>query len=339
MNKKWVYSGILLFAVGGVLGGRHYLKKRRRATKPIVVYACRLPSGAIFVEEDFKNPRLQRYLKEEHLDDVIRPYKTDFDQILALAKWASHQFEASSPFPHYPPWNARVILKRIRHHKTGGFCAQYAFVFGQACQSVGYIPRYLDLASPENTGGHFTTEVYVPSMKKWIVFEPEWGIYYVDKEGHPLSALELHERAVGVQKDPVKEMPQQVHLDPTWIHLFYFFRYYLRNNFLTVPVMIKKTQGQLGFEPYRMFWADAYTSKDPRFESDAIGSSDVGDFQFALVPDASPEYIWQKQGDFYSAVATLPPYHLRKILIPRDMMRQIVKNDFVHDASYHRLRS
>ena len=118
------------------------------------------------------------------------------------------------PFRIIRPGTARSFSDRIRRGKTGGFCAQYAFVFGEACLSAGYIPRYLDLASPENPGGHFTTEVYVPSLKKWVVFEAEWGFYYVDAHGNPLSALDLHDWATGVRKDPYREVPIQVHHEP-----------------------------------------------------------------------------------------------------------------------------
>jgi hypothetical protein len=340
VRKKYV-GWVSTFLTLGVLGAgtKIYLAHKRCPTTPVDIYALRLPSGAIFLSEDPHNPRLQNYMHHEHLDEVVRPYKTDFEKILALAQWTSVQFQPTSPFPHYPPWDGQVILDRIRGGKTGGFCAQYAFVFGQACQSVGFIPRYLDLAAPENLGGHFTTEVYVPSLHKWVVFEPEWGMYYTDQAGHPLSAIELHEWAIGRRKDPYIEMPKTAHKDTSWIHLFYYFRYYLRNNFLTVPVYVRGDGGQMGFEPYRMIWNDPSLSIDPKFLSDAIPSADAKDFQFPIHAESIPEFTWKKPGDFYKVMASQPVYQLCKIHIPQNRLVRLIKKDFINNPAYHRLKS
>jgi len=335
--KKWWLLSVLL--VGGACVGVKITRSRLRCPRgPVSIYAYRLPSGAIFLAEDPHHPLLQKYQEHEHLVDVIRPYKTDFDQILALAKWASVQFKAGSPFPNYPPWNGEEILQRIRHGKTGGFCAQYAFVFGQACQSVGYMPRYVDLAARDDPSGHFTTEVYVPSLKKWVVFESEWGIYYTDSAGHPLNAFELHEWATGKRRDPLLERPTTVHSVAEWSHLFYYFRYYLRNNFLSVPVFVDRSQGQLGFEPYRIIWKDAYTS-DPAHLADAIASNDPHDFEFALKTDSIPEFEWKKDGDVYQGLTQEPVFQLCKFVMPANQLTRLVKRDFVHNAVYHRLKS
>src|SRR5690242_14151594 len=150
---KLILKLVLVAAVAGSLATTtRYFYEQRRANRMETVYAFRTPSGGLFIEEDFQNPKLQEYRRAEHLDDVVKPYKSDLERILALAKWTSKQWAASSPLPNYPPWDGSVILDRIRRGVTGGFCAQYAFVFGQACQSFGYIVRYLDLSSPESPG-------------------------------------------------------------------------------------------------------------------------------------------------------------------------------------------
>ncbi len=330
-----VISGVLLVAIGA---GVHVARKHYYSIKPIILYAWRLPSGPIFITEDPHNTRLQKYAHQERLDQVTQPYKTDFEKILALSQWASRQFIATSPLPNYPPWDAIVILDRIRRGKTGGFCAQYAFIFGQACQSAGYIPRYVDLASPENNGGHFTTEVYVPSLKKWVVFEAERGVYYVDTQGHPLSAMELHQWAVGKRSDPVLRLPTKEKVDHSWIRLFYYFRYYLRNNFLSVPVFLRQDGGQFGFEPYRLAWSDLYTSNKEHM-ANAIASTDVGDFEYTLRQDVVPEMTWHQRGDFYKTLTSVPPYQMCKIIIPNFALVRLVKQDLVHNPAYHRLKA
>jgi hypothetical protein len=321
----------------GVAAAAHALIKHRRQNRMETVYAFRIPSGGLFIEEDFQNPQLQALRRRERLDVLMKPGMTDLQKILALAKWTSQQWVAGNPLPNYPPWNARVILDRIRSGKTGGFCAQYAFVFGQACQSFGYMVRYLDLASPESAAGHFTTSVYVPSLRKWIVVESEWGYCYRDQQGRFLNELELHDWAIGKRNDPITLYPTTKSADPSFLQLFYYFRYYLRNNYLTVPVFVRRQGTQWGFEPYRLAWSDAYTA-DTLHLADAIASSDPQDFLFTMKMKPIPEFTWHKRGDFYTELNSLPYYQLCKVRAPHYALVRLVKQDFVHNPLYHRLR-
>jgi len=334
VSLKWVL--FVLLAVG-MAAAAYALIKHRRQNRMETVYAFRIPSGGLFIEEDFQNPKLQTLRRRERLDQIVKPGMTDLQKILALAKWTSQQWVASSPLPNYPPWDAQVILDRIRLGKTGGFCAQYAFVFGQACQSFGYLVRYIDLASPEDAAGHFTTSVYVPSLQKWIVVESEWGYCYRDQHGRFLNELELHEWAIGKRNDPILLYPTTKTADPVFLRLFYYFRYYLRNNFLTVPVFVRRKGEQWGFEPYRLAWQDTYTA-DALHLADAIASSDARDYLFALKTNSIPEFTWRKKGDFYTELNSLPYYQLSKIHLPHYALVRLIKEDFVHNPLYHRLR-
>ena len=144
----------------------------------VSIYIYRLASGRLFLMEDFNNSELQNLRRREHLDSVVRPSAGDIENLLALAQWTSKLFPASTPFPNYPPFNALRTLEMIRKKMTGGFCAQYAYIFGQASQSFGFTPSYA-LGSPIDklTDGHVLTEVYVPSLKKWVAFDAQYGYY------------------------------------------------------------------------------------------------------------------------------------------------------------------
>jgi hypothetical protein len=329
-----ILSGVVMAVLASSILA--YMDRRQRASEEVSVNIFRLPSGPIFVSEAPDYPDLQALRREEGLDQVVRAHARDFDKILALAQWASRQFKATSPFPHYPPWDARVILERIRHGKTGGFCAQYAFVFGQACESFGFIPRYVDLASPGNNNGHFTTEVYVPSLGKWVVFEAEYGTYYADALGIPLSALVLHQYAVGERKGRVFMAPDQG--NPSQSSQFYYFRYYLRNNFLSVPVYAARPRGHLTFSPYRIVWSDRYTNDAPHMQR-AIPSNDPTDFDFRLGPAASNESYCRYYRDIYDIMVREPDLQPKRIRMNRRTLQDLIEKDFVHDKTYRPLDS
>jgi len=329
---------LALFGAGllGLLVIFAVVYRRHSCPTNVVVYAWRLPSGQVFIAEDSQNRRLQEYRRHEQLDKVVAPEPSDFKQILALAIWASHQFPPTQPFPIYPPWNAHVILDWIRAGKTGGYCAQYGLVFGQACQSFGFFPRYVDIASPANAGGHFTTEVYVPSLKQWVVFEPTWGIYYTDEQGRPLDALALHQFAVGQRKGRVIERPRQVHA-AGWPQMYYYFRYYLRNNFLTVPAFAKLLPNrQVVFAPDRLAWKDSFTDNEENWHK-AVLSADPSDFRFELRSIADPVIECRSPDDLFHVMASNPPFLIRKLLISRNNLLRVVSEDMVHDPSYQPL--
>jgi hypothetical protein len=305
--------------------------------RPVTIFAWRLPSGEIFLAEDPQNPDLQAFAKREHIADVIRPYHTDMEKLYALDVWASKTFPNSNPFPNYPPWNASVILDWIRQGKTGGFCGQYAFVMGQAAQSQGYFPRYVDVASQDNNSGHFTIQIYVPSLRKWVVFEPTWGTYYVDQAGQPLGMMDLHEYATGMRKGKVLEYPSLKPVTAERLHLFYFFRYYLRNNFVSIPVYARADHGTWWFEQYRLAWIDTFTNNSLN-ATQAIASSNPADFKY-VIDVSHPHEVWCKSRiEFIQTISTIPPLKIVKVHMPYRALYRLVKLVFVNDPQFHRLR-
>jgi hypothetical protein len=209
--------------------------------------------------EDPGHPALQALRRDEKFEAVLPPGGDEFARLTALAAWTAGQFESSTPFPNYPPWDAAGTLARIRAGDTGGFCAQYAVVFGQAAQSLGFAVRYVDLLSRDGAASHFTTEVYLDSRKGWALFEPQYGFAYVGGGGEPLGVLELHDHETGRLKGAVRKYPSLDGVAPERLSLFHSFRIHLRNNFLSAPVYLQVKRVPEGlqwlFEPYRLTWA------------------------------------------------------------------------------------
>jgi len=135
-------------------------------------------------EDDFLHPRLQLLRSREHLDDVISTADSQFEKMIALRAWVRSQWEPSTSF-YYPPWDAVEILDLARKHGNRGFCAQYAVVFLQACQSLGMHARYVDLS------GHFVVAVWSDDYNRWVVMDPTNDIHY-EKDGVPMSGRDLH---------------------------------------------------------------------------------------------------------------------------------------------------
>lgn len=195
-----------------------------------------------FKWQDPSHPALRQLREREKLDAIIAQGKTDFDKILALKGWTGAQWKFGTPEP-YPAWNACTILEGVRAGKHGGWCGQYAQVFSQALLSLGYRARYVELGSRSNPYAHFTTEVWVPSLGKWVVVDPTPleanDCYYVDERGAPLSALEVHRALVtgkaaamrAIRADPLS--PEAPPVAPAQIEAYYYLRYLWRTDQLS----------------------------------------------------------------------------------------------------------
>lgn len=124
----------------------------------------------------------------EKLDQVVAGASDDLDRFRRLLAWTRAQFEPGVPDP-YPPLDARIILRDTRSGFTGGFCAQYNYVLGQALMSLGYPARYVTVRD------HEVLEVWARDRQRWICLDPLHAATYVDEEGRPLSVHEICLRA------------------------------------------------------------------------------------------------------------------------------------------------
>lgn len=306
-----------------------------------IVLAFRISSGLIFFAEDSNHSLLKQLKRRERLEDVVKRIKSqsEIDRLVGLAVWTKQLFPSTSPFPNYPPWNANAILEMIRSGETGGFCAQYAIVFGQACQSLGYLVRYHDLGKKNGDGGHFIPEVYVPSLRKWIAVEPEFGHIYQDGKKSFLGVLELHEYASGQRKGTVLKYPQNEKVSKDRLELFAKFRYYLRNNFLSLPVFIAKVHHPNGtriiFEPYRLSYGSSKSAL-PR-GSEAIVSSRKEDFMFELNLETPTTITCRSFDDLVVTLQQLESQRLYRFRIERDFYGQWEERIFGPRHPYNRL--
>jgi len=142
-------------------------------------------SSYVLREDDFHHPRLRLLRSRERLDEVVSSADTQFEKIVLLRAWVRMQWESSGNF-YYPPWDAVEILDLARQYGNRGFCAQYAIVLLQACQSMGIHARYVDLS------GHFVVAVWSDDYNRWVVMDPTNDIHF-EKGGVPMRGRDLHQ--------------------------------------------------------------------------------------------------------------------------------------------------
>lgn len=73
-------------------------------------------------------------------------------------------------------------------------CGEIAKMFAQLVQATGGFARRISLASA-NGSGHVVTEAWIQEPGepgRWVMFDPDYDVWFSDESGRPLSALELH---------------------------------------------------------------------------------------------------------------------------------------------------
>ena len=127
--------------------------------------------------------------RSEDLDEVVAGVSSDEERARRLMHWTRAQFQPGRPSP-YPPPDAMKTLAEIRAGRTGGFCAQYAFVLVQALQSFGQPARVVTIDE------HEVVETWLADQRRWTMLDPLFELQVLDESGRSLSAIEIRRARV-----------------------------------------------------------------------------------------------------------------------------------------------
>lgn len=217
---------------------------------------------------------LAPFRQAESLDAVVGGAASDEDRARKLLHWTRAQFEPGRPDP-YPPPDAMTTLSEIRAGRTGGFCAQYAFVLVQALQSFGMPARVVTI---EN---HEVVETWLADQARWTMLDPLFDLQVIDQSGRSLSAIEIRnalDTGVTLGVTPENRLAETLHR--------YAARYerialWIRNAFVSAPVNFTD------FDRYRV-WLVRSNEVSPSPES---------------LSTTHPEGLYGPPGDFPGANA------------------------------------
>ena len=129
--------------------------------------------------------------------------------------------------------DAHVILDEMAAGKIF-MCGEHATAYVQCCLALGLQARITYLSH------HVGTEVYCDRWRKWAVVDGYFGMYY-ERDGAPLSALELHEAFARRQHDGIRDMEGPLSRAfkvgglENHLGMYREVRVLMRNDFLTNP--------------------------------------------------------------------------------------------------------
>lgn len=159
---------------------------------------------------DFKyerpdHPRIVRFRKEAELDRVVENAKDDFEKLVRLMDWAGSCYNdrtvKNETQEGYYAWDIDKIFalveveqngKKIKRPTVYGHCMSYAELLVTAATALGYKGRHMVMEGFREAT-HEVTDIWVPSLGKWVYFDPSLSNYYYDKNTQvPLNLIEIH---------------------------------------------------------------------------------------------------------------------------------------------------
>jgi hypothetical protein len=143
-------------------------------------------------------PKLSRFRQAAKLDAVVADGRDDFEKLVRLLDWVGSGTNLRNdtwtrqgrPYP----WDIEQVGEITPQGKllVKGHCMSYAEVLITAATALGYHARHWAIEGFRDMG-HEVTEIWVPSLGKWVYFDPSLTSYYFDKETkEPLNVIELH---------------------------------------------------------------------------------------------------------------------------------------------------
>lgn len=118
---------------------------------------------------------------------------------IALRDWASRNLEVSLSAP--PDLSISDLVAGIKGPEVPPpvWCDSYAKIFLLAAHSVGVEARIVHLSADAGPAlqAHYANEVWVSELSKWVLMDAFFNLY-IQIDGQPASALEIHKVAFGL---------------------------------------------------------------------------------------------------------------------------------------------
>ncbi len=194
--------------------------------------------------EDYHNPRLKRLREEYGLEKVVAGEPHEFRRLLKLRHWVHTRWPIDND--QKEGGDAFAILEKAKAG-AGFHCSHSLTVQHAVMVSMGYVARDLGVdRNHEDLGRsihHGVNEVWSNDYAKWVLLDAKYDIHF-ERDGIPLSALELHEAVrtdggKGVVKMEGIERHQVTMDKPDapegTIRSYWWASYYLRPNPFTEP--------------------------------------------------------------------------------------------------------
>ncbi len=137
-------------------------------------------------------------LRETYDLETVAGQGFEIDRIINLMTWvyrlAEHANEPKIPKER----NAFTFIHMAKVERMSINCYMKTVILNEVYLSMGFYSRHTHLLphSKEEESSHFITSVYSRTLGKWILMDPDFGVYMTDEEGNILGVSEIRSRMI-----------------------------------------------------------------------------------------------------------------------------------------------
>jgi hypothetical protein len=153
-----------------------------------------IPNTAFVGYEDLSSPKFKALKEKYKLDTIFHGENDELKRILLLRNWINKRIKIDNIGPYPGDGSPESILDEAS--KGHGFhCGHFMAVQNAVMNGYGYITRCLGAgegAPNELEVHHGINEIWLNTFHKWFLSDAKYN-YHFEKNGIPLSALEIHD--------------------------------------------------------------------------------------------------------------------------------------------------
>lgn len=144
---------------------------------------------------DFNCPEYKTLIEKYGIDRIAGE-GTAFERAERLLHWMSPRLKHKSDYDNHIPFNSIALLDySLDNPEQGINCRNKSIILTECCLALGIYARrvYIMPYSPYDGDNHVVSEIYDPELGKWVMLDPSSDTYFIDKDGVPLSLLEIRD--------------------------------------------------------------------------------------------------------------------------------------------------
>jgi hypothetical protein len=148
---------------------------------------------------------------------------SEIEQIINLMSWVcnltGHANEPEIPRER----NAFTLIHMAKVEKKQINCYMKTVILNEVYLAMGFYSRHTHLLphSNEENESHFITSVYSRTLGKWILMDPDFGVYVTDKKGTILGVMEIRRNLIAGEPMEIK-CPGESSLAMAWSDIYDF---------------------------------------------------------------------------------------------------------------------
>jgi hypothetical protein len=137
-------------------------------------------------------------LREKYDLETVAGRGSEIDRIINLMTWV-YQLAEHANEPKIPKErNAFTFIHMAKDEQMSINCYMKTTILNEVYLSMGFYSRHTHLLpySKEEESSHFITSVYSNTLGKWILMDPDFGVYMTDEKGNILGVSEIRSRLI-----------------------------------------------------------------------------------------------------------------------------------------------